>query len=394
MKKGKIIMTLFELKEKMATMQEAITADAQWIAEKSADPATAMEDITAKTKHRDEMQMRYDLLKAEHDKMELAQREAIGGKNGIAMTEKGSKIKAKADFYRAALTHGDTKKTYEGLGGIPAATADLGNGDNLLPTNVSTELLTEPVIENPLRPVCRVTNITGFEEPKLGFTIEDAEIADVTDKETAKEIEMEGDSIAYGRYKLKVTATVKDTILHGAEVDLVGNIENNLRSALAYREKHFAFLPAATCATDTAHAHMSFYNVVGNAPVVKQINGDSVYDAIVKAYADLDDKFAANAKIVMKKTDYYAMVASLANSAEALFSDKPAQVLGIPVIFCDKAVTPIVGDFNYYGINYDIGSIYETDKDGKKGEYYFIFTAWGDQQIRLKSAFRQAVVNP
>ena len=97
---------------------------------------------------------------------------------------------------------------------------------------------------------------------------------------------------------------------------------------------------------------------------------------------------------MMKKSDYYAMIATLANSSESLFGEKPASVLGHKVIFCDKADIPVVGDFSYYGINYDIGTIYETDKDAKKGEYYFVLTAWGDQQIRLKSAFRLAIVNP
>ena len=108
------------------------------------------------------------------------------------------------------------------------------------------------------------------------------------------------------------------------------------------------------------------------------------------AYADLADKYSVNARVVMRKADYYNMIASLTNTAEALFTDKPAMILGIPVVFCDKATVPVVGDFSYYGINYDIGSIYETDKDVDKGEYYFVFTAWGDQQIRMKSAFRIA----
>ncbi len=381
-------MTLFELKEKMATLSAAITSDATWIAEKAADPSISMEEITAKKSHRDELQSRYDMLKSEHDSMEEAQRQSVA--KTAALDEKGRMNVAKAAFYRAALTGGDVKKTYEGLGGIPTDTADLGNGSNILPKNVSNELLLEPVQENPLRNICRVTNITGYEEPKLGFTIEDADIGDVTDKETAKEIEMTGDTIAYGRLKMKVNATVKDTVLHGTETDLVSAIENNLHSALAYREKYFAFLPAATCATDTAHAHMSFYQANG----IKEVEGSDMYNAIVNAYADLDDKYSANARVVMKKADYYAMVATLANTSEALFTEKPAQILGIPVVFCDKATTPIVGDFGFYGINYDIGSIYETDKDAKKGEYYFVFTAWGDQQIRLKSAFRLAKVNP
>ena len=119
-----------------------------------------------------------------------------------------------------------------------------------------------------------------------------------------------------------------------------------------------------------------------------------MYDAIAAALGDLADDFAANASVVMKKSDYYAMIKSLTNDADTLFGSKPASILGVPVIFCDKATIPVVGDFSYYGINYDIQSIFETDKDAKKGEYYFVFTAWGDQQIRLKSAFRLAIVNP
>lgn len=382
-------MTLFELKEKMATLQASINADAEWIAEKAADPAIEMKDIEAKKAHRDELQSRFDMLKAEHDQMEATQKAAV---EQNSVPENG-KVSAKAKFYRDAL-NGVRAKSYEGLGAIPANTADLGYGENLLPTNVSNDLIVEPNEINPLRNICRVTNITGLEEPKLGFTIEDADLGDVTDKQTANEIAMEGDSIAYGRLKLKVSATVKDTVLHGTDTNLVSEIESKLRSALAMREKKFAFLDAVSCGSDSAHKHMSFYNqTVSGTYDVEEVNGTTMYEAIVNAYADLADDFAANAKIVMKKSDYYTMIKELTNSADVLFTDKPAQILGVPVIFCDKATIPVVGDFSYYGINYDIGAIYETDKDAKKGEYYFVFTAWGDQQIRLKSAFRLAVVD-
>lgn len=385
--------TLFELKEKMATLQSAINADAEWISEKAADPNVPMEEINAKEAHRNELVSRYEMLKKEHDEMESVQRKALE-KSTPSGNPATDKVKVKASFYRDAMNGQTRGKAYEGLGAIPTNTADLGYGENLLPTNMSRELIMEAVQDNPLRNICRVTNISGLEEPKLGFTIEDADIGDVTDKETAKEIAMEGDTVAYGRMKMKVNATVKDTVLHGADVDLVSAIETNLRSALAYREKYFAFLPAATATTDTTHAHMSFYKQTSSTYDIKEVNGTTLYEAIVNAYADLDDKYAANARIVMKKADYYGMIKELTNTSEALFSDKPAMVLGVPVIFCDKATIPVVGDFSYYGINYDIGAIYETDKDAKKGEYYFVFTAWGDQQIRLKSAFRLAVVEP
>lgn len=393
-------MTLFELKEKMATIKAAILADANWLAEKAADPSTDMKDIEEKQAHRDDLQKRYDTLKAEHDRIEAEQREAIAAK-AVAdgkVTPEQNLIAAKAAFYRAVFSGQPiSSKAYEGLGGIPAADADLGNGDKLLPTNLARELLVEPFEINPLRTIARVTNITGLEEPKLGYTIEDADLADVTDKQTAKEIELSGDTVAYGRLKAKVSATIKDTVLHGTDLDIVTAVEGALRSALAKREKHFAFLPASSCASDSTHKHMSFYNgTISDGVTTYNITakvGATMYDAIVNALADLADDYAVNARVVMKKADYYAMIKELANDSEALFGSKPASILGYPVDFCDKATIPVVGDFSFYGINYDIGTIFETDKDAKKGEYYWVLTAWGDQQIRLKSAFRLAVVS-
>ena len=399
-------MTLFELKEKMAILKAAILSDASWLAEKAADPSVSKEDLDAKKAHRDELQSRYDMLKEEHDRMAEAQRAEVEAQSK-ALTgepERDNLITAKAAFYREALVTGEAKKTYEGLGAIPANTADLGYGEHLLPKNVSNQLILEPEETNPLRGICRVTNITGYEEPKLGFTIEDADLGDVTDQETAKEIAMSGDSVTYGRLKLKVFATVKDTVLRGTDTNLVEAIESRLRSALAMREKFFAFKSATAIynsgTPDSVHRHMSFYDytsytsasVLTYAITAKE--GATMYAAIVAALSDLPDEFAKNASIMMKKSDYYEMIQTLTNDSETLFGSKPASVLGYPVIFCEKATIPVVGDFDYYGINYDVDAIYETDKDGKKGEYYFIFTAWGDQQIRLKSAFRLAIVNP
>lgn len=291
-------------------------------------------------------------------------------------------LKAKAAFYRAALTGGDVKKAYEGLGALPAAHADLGYGENLLPTNLNSELLMEPLEENSLRRIELTSQIKGLEETKLQFEIEDADLADVTDQETAKEIAMEGSTVSYGRYKTKITATIKDTVLHGTDFALVTAIENALRSGLAIKEKINAFRVTA----DGTHDHMSFY-----LNGIKEVPGSNLIQAIINAWADLPEAFAANAKCVMRKTDYYAAIQTMANG-DNLWGTKPEDVIGIPVEFNDRAVDPIVGNFHYSRQNYDIGTIFETDKDAKKGEYYFILTAWGDHRIRLKSAFRVAKV--
>ena len=356
-----------------------------------------MDDLNAKQAHMEDTQKRFDMIKTQCDRAEeearqrlTEQKKALSGD-----TEKDNIIAQKAAFYRDAIM-GVVGKTYEGLGAIPAANADLGSGDKLLPTNLARQLLVEPFEINPLRNIAHITNITGLEEPKLGYTIEDADLADVTDKQTANEIALSGDTVVYGRMKAKVAATIKDTVLHGTDLDVVSTVEGALRSALAKREKHFAFQSAAAIASasDTAHAHMSFYQQSSGNYVITAKEGETLYDAIVAALADLADDYSVNARVVMKKSDYFAMVKELANDSEALFGSKPQSILGYPVAFCDKATIPVVGDFSFYGINYDIGTIFETDKDAKKGEYYFVLTAWGDQQIRLKSAFRLAIVNP
>lgn len=385
--------TIFELESKKATLAQELATAKEFIVEKADDPNTPMEDLDKQKAKAKELQDRMAILDAALKEAKEKQKKLLAMENGDSLTEKQMRIKAKADFYRAVFGGGDIQKAYEGLGAIPAANADLGSGDKLLPTNLSNELLMEPVDVNPLRAIVHVTNITGLEEPKLGFTIEDADLADVTDKQTANEIEMEGDTVTFGRFKMKVSATLKDTVYHGTDLDVVNAVEGALRSALAKREKHFAFLPDTACATDTTHAHMSFYNKADSVYAIASKSGATMYAAIVAALADLADDFAANARVVMKKSDYYEMIQALTNDSEALFGSKPASVLGYPVTFCDKATIPVVGDFSYYGINYDIGAVYETDKDAKKGEYYFVLTAWGDQQIRLKSAFRLAIVS-
>lgn len=387
--------TLFELKEKMATLSAAIAADAEWIAAKAADPTIKMDEIEAKKAHRDELASRYNMLKEQHDEMEARQREAAQTKAAAGVPdERAEHVKKKAAFYKAVLTGGNAKKAYSGLGALPTGSSDLGSGENLLPVNMSNELITEPVEENSLRRIEPVSMITGLEEPKLIFSIDDEDLADVTDTDTAKEIELTGDTVTYGRYKTKIKATVKDTVLHGTDTNLVSAVENALRSGLAIKEKMRAFAPASgTGAYDTTHAHMSFYEQDSSGKTkIKTVEGSDIIDAITKAWADLPESFSANASVVMRKSDYYAAIRTLAGSGNDLWGKKPEDVLGIPVEFNDRAVIPVVGNFAYSRQNYENGVIYDTDKDVNKGEYYFVLTAWGDHVIRLRSAFRLAKV--
>jgi HK97 family phage major capsid protein len=383
-------MTLFEIKEKMTTLSAAIKADADWIAEKAADPATSMEDITAKKTHRDELQGRYDLLKAEHDKMEAEQKAALEKQQksqpNSGDPEKDSAIKAKAAYYRAVAT-GDkeaAQKTYQGLGGIPAGSADMGSGSHLLPATMSSELIVEPSEENSLRRVEQTSQVAGLEEPRITFDIDDEDLLeDVIDFETAKEIEAAADMVTYGRYKTKVRVKVADTVVYGTDTNLVTEVENALRSALARKEKLRAFAKSA----DDDHKHMSYY-MIG----IKGVTGTTVVAAIMAALGDLPDLFRANAKVIMTSQAWYSYIQTLANSSDTLFTAKPQDVIGVPVEFNDQASIPIVGDFRYSKQNYDPAAILDSDKDIDTGTFKYVLTTWGDHQIKLKSAFRLAIV--
>lgn len=381
-------MTLYELKEKLATLNAQISVDANWIAEKAADPTVTMDEIKAKTAHRDELTERRNLLQKQHDELEEQQRQALASqvKGSSGNTEKDDEIKNKAGFYRA-IAFGDketAKKTYAGLGGIPALSSDLGNGSNLLPVNLSNELITEPFEQNSLRNVEETSQVAGLEEPRLTFAIDDEDLlGDVVDFETAKEIETATDLVTYGRYKTKVKIEVADTVVYGTDTNLVTTIENGLRSAIARKEKLRAFAQSP----DETHKHMSFY-----ANEIKGVTGTTVVAAIMAALGDLDDLFRANASVVMRSADWYTYLQTLTNQSDTLFTAKPQDVLGVPVVFNDKAVIPVIGDFRFAKQNYDPTVVLDSDKDVDKGVFKYVLTAWGDHQIKLKSAFRLAIV--
>ena len=294
-------------------------------------------------------------------------------------------IEQKAAYYVAVRDndHKALTKAYEGLGGIPALDPDLGFGSIFLPRNLSSELLTEPTELNTLRQIERVSNIHGLIETVLSYEIDEATLADITDKETAREIETSGNAVAYERFKTKLIVVLKDTVLYGSQFDLAAEVDKALQTALATKEKMNAFRTVA----DGVHDHMSFY-----LNGIRTITRPDLIDSIIEAWADLPEAYAVNATCVMKKSDYYRAIKKLSNDVSTLWGKKPENVLGIPVVFNDYAVKPIIGDFDFARLNYDIGAYFDRDSDARKGENYFVLTAWGDHRIRLKSAFRIAEV--
>lgn len=304
-------------------------------------------------------------------------------------------LNAKAELIRATMTG---KKPGQEIKAVLGAGSSLGNGDKILPTTMTNDLLYEPMAKNPLRGISTFSNITNLEVPKITFSLDDDNFLD-SDSATAKELAVSADVIQFGRNKFKVFCDITETVLNGTATNLVQVVNAGLESGLAKKEKKIAF--ASTNPTE-----MSFYyksttnpnNAVGDTTtsdyVIKKITGSNMYAAIINALADLEDDYAENARISMKKSDYFAMITTLANGNATLYTAQPEQILGAPVTFCDLATIPVVGDFAYSHFNYDLDMIYDRDKNVKTGLESFVLTAWLDHKIKMKSAFRLAIVTP
>ena len=292
------------------------------------------------------------------------------------------KIEAKAELIRATMKK--EKVSQRVLNSLGEGSGN-GNGENLLPTTLMTELVTEPFAVNPLRGVSTMTNITNLEIPKLAFTLDDDDFL-TSNSQTAKEMKLSASKIKFERKDFRVYADITDAVLRGSNVNLVGYVENALRSGMAKKEKKLAF------AVGTSNPETSFYNKTGSSYDITAITKESKYLAIKAALADLEDDYADKAKIVMRRSDYFDIIEALANGNASLYQAQPESVLGAPVIFCDLATIPVVGDFSYSHFNYDLDATYESDKNIRTGITSFVLTGYLDHKIKMKSAFRLALV--
>ena len=292
------------------------------------------------------------------------------------------KIEAKAELIRATMKK--EKVSQRVLNSLGEGSGN-GNGENLLPTTLMTELVTEPFAVNPLRGVSTMTNITNLEIPKLAFTLDDDDFL-TSNSQTAKEMKLSASKIKFERKDFRVYADITDAVLRGSNVNLVGYVENALRSGMAKKEKKLAF------AVGTSNPETSFYNKTNSNYDITAITKESKYLAIKAALADLEDDYADKAKIVMRRSDYFDIIEALANGNTSLYQAPPESVLGAPVIFCDLATIPVVGDFSYSHFNYDLDATYESDKNIRTGITSFVLTGYLDHKIKMKSAFRLALV--
>lgn len=370
-------MNRYQLEQMLAGVGQELKAANEKLTKMYGDAKSTLEARNEQKETVKDLEERFNGIKVQIEEMDKKAQAKLNRQSIDGETQEDRTTNAKAELIRATMANKPVSQE------VYAALGDRNNtgGEKILPSTMTNELLHEPFVKNPLRDISTFTNITNLEVPRITFSLDDDDF--IKDTETAKELKEETDTVQFGRFKFKVFSSLSETILLGTNTNLVQTVEAALESGLAKKEKVIAF----TKSPKTGEEHMSFYSTQNG---IKEVEGDDLYKAIKNALADLEDDYSENATIVMTKKDYYDMIEVLANNNTTLYMAQPEQVLGAPVVFCDMAINPVVGDFRYSHFNYDLNMLYDRDKNVRTGMEDFVLTAWVDHQIKLKSAFRIA----
>lgn len=374
-------MNRFQLQQMLDGVKDQLKSENQKLSDMYLDSKSTIEARAEQQKTVKDLEERFNGIKAQIEALDEQNRQKIKN-TSLGDNEKDRIVNAKAELIKCVMAKKPVPN--EVLNELGDG-ASLGNGDKILPKTMTNDLLYEPLAKNPLRKLSTFTNITNLEIPKLAFSLDDDNF--IEDGITAKELEASAETIVFTRNKFKVFCDISETVLHGTNTNLVQTVEAGLEAGLAKKEKKIAF--EATSPTE-----MSFYHKTASTYDIATAEGNTMYEAIIEAFADLEDDYADNASVVMRKKDYYKIVKELANGNASLYLAPPEQILGIPVEFCNLATIPVVGDFRYSHYNYDLDMLYDRDKNVKTGMESFVLTAWIDHKIKMKSAFRLAVVTP
>lgn len=361
-------------------------------------------------------------VKAQIKEFDDAASSKMKGDSTMENAKKNEIIAMNAEIVRAALDNrvADLSKfsneAVEGNFTIDGGT-HMTRGDKLLPANMSNDLLYEPMAKNQFRELSKFTAIMNLELPKISFDVASGAgtaggVNNVgagvpsflkSDSETAKEIKSTAALIKFERNKFKVFCAIPETVYRGTDVNLMEVVNAALQSGFAKKEKAMVLEKVVAAAgTNNADAPVSFYTEIGtaaygdksNTSAIKKVEGATMYEAIINGICDLEEDYAQDAVLVMRKVDYFKMIKELVNQNATLFGAKPEEVLGIPVKFIDACETPILGDFKYSHYNYDLSMEYDSDKEILTGVRRFVVTAWVDHRITMKSAFRLLTVTP
>lgn len=270
------------------------------------------------------------------------------------------------------------KKTYNQA--LLATTGESQTDGNMFVGKTNqADVVTERLAYNPLLDYITLTNQKNLDDvPKLIFSIDDDEL--IADGQIAKELELEGTTVNFTRYKSKIYADMTETVESGTNTNLTEKTSQSLAASLSMKEIKLMFGNEVK----EEYEHMNFYQAG-----LQEITGEDVYNSIINSINSLSFFFRANAVVIMKEADFISMRFSLASKGLCKLDSKPEDLFNRPVVFIDLATDPIVGDMRYYQLNYD-DTLFDGDKDIKTGVITSVLTTWFDAHILLKNAFRIA----
>src|SRR5690606_3791164 len=148
--------TLYDLKLSMQTIgQQYKKSEEEYVATLT-DTTSTSEQIQAAQKLKDELKMRFDGIKEQHDAMEAEVKAKIGSEDNIKNIADPEEqiVKAKAELIKATIRNQPIPTDVKQILGDRNNTG----GEKLLPTTMSDQLLMEPLVKNPLREISTYTN--------------------------------------------------------------------------------------------------------------------------------------------------------------------------------------------------------------------------------------------
>lgn len=376
--------SLTEMRAQLGALSRVVDdVHAAYTAQLTAESYDEAKCQAAKTAY-DNACTRYKAMKgliAEEEKRQSERSQAMGGGAPQATLQH-----ARGTLFRAMLLGGDVRKVmndYQALlGSFPEGTESLNGGENFLPETVSSTLIHEAFERVTLLSHITTTAIPGLKMPRISYTLDDDD--DVQDGETAKLLALKGDQVVFERRVSRVYTEVSNSVMNGAVVDLDGYIMNTLEDGLNVK----TLRRLLTESPKAGEEHMSVYSTETG---IKVITGATLYAALLDAIADLPDAAQDVAEIVMRRADYNKMLRELSGD-ESLFGRKPEEILGVPVIFTNRAVHPFVGDLSQIHHNYEGLPTQDSDKVITRGVRQFAIEADDDIQIKLPTYLRIAKV--
>ncbi|MFV0557954.1 MAG: phage major capsid protein [Enterococcus sp.] len=263
----------------------------------------------------------------------------------------------------------------------------VNDGDAFLAKELGEIILEKRTLLNPLLAYIDVTNYRSLDKFPMLAGEPDTDIKLIEDGVEAKVINLKGKSVSYRQRKSKLYVEVSESINsfdEEATTDFTLKTQLLLAGYVSAQELDIMFAATPQAGTEGGN----FYDASNG---IKEVTGADLYESINAAIDALPYENRVNATVVVKEAEFKAMRKTLADAGKCCLGDSAEALFGYPTVFIDAATKPIVGDFNFYNINY-FSSAFDTRKIVKNGNVQAVLTTEFDAHVLNPDAFRIATI--